>query len=72
MFAPSTTATPRWRLGVDALACWRPTDARLPLLWQTYLNVWGGFLISEYIDEELAAIGAEVGLTADEVDDGTA
>ena len=38
---------------------------RWPLLWQTYLCCWGGFLVSTRRDDELEMIGEEVGLSAD-------
>lgn len=40
--------------------------ARWPLLWQTYLSCWGGFLVSARRDDELDMIGEEVGLTGGE------
>jgi hypothetical protein len=46
--------------------------ARWPLLWQTYLCCWGGFLVTSRRDDELEMIGEEVGLTADEASTGIA
>lgn len=43
-----------------------------PLLWQTYLCCWGGFLVAARRDDELDMIGEEVGLTAGEAAAGIA
>jgi len=45
---------------------------RWPLLWQTYLCCWGGFLVATRRDDELEMIGEEVGLTAGEAAAGIA
>lgn len=51
-----------WRERVLSLAD-LPESARWPLLWQTYLTAWGGFLIEKRRDEELEMLGHEVGLS---------
>jgi hypothetical protein len=46
--------------------------ARWPLLWQTFLCCWGGFLVTARRDDELELLGEEVGLTRAEAAEGFA
>jgi hypothetical protein len=53
----------RWRSRLaDALN--DKNSGRWPLLWQTYLGCWGGFLVPERRDEELAMLAQEAGMNA--------
>jgi hypothetical protein len=60
---------PHWRRQVAALRE-RPSSARWPLLWQTYLCCWGGFLVVDRREEELALLGEEVGMSVADVEEG--
>jgi hypothetical protein len=57
----------RWRSRL-ADAVNNPASARWPLLWQTYLGCWGGFLVPERRDDELAMLADETGTTRTEAE----
>ncbi len=62
---------PFWRTQVMSLLE-HPLATRWPLLWQTYLGCWGGFLVTERRDQEIALIAEEVGATPSEAEAGLA
>jgi hypothetical protein len=62
---------PFWRTQVMSLLE-HPPATRWPLLWQTYLGCWGGFLLTERRDQEIALIAEEVGTTPSEAEAGLA
>lgn len=57
----------RWRSRL-AEAVNNPVSARWPLLWQTYLGCWGGFLVPERRDDELAMLAEEAGTSPAEAE----
>jgi hypothetical protein len=54
----------RWRSRLAA-ALNDKNSTRWPLLWQTYMGCWGGFIVPERRDEELAMLAGEAGMTVD-------
>jgi hypothetical protein len=62
---------PFWRSHVFSLRT-NPAAVRWPLLWQTYLGTWGGFLLRERRRDEIALLAEEVGLTPAQAEDGLA
>jgi len=62
---------PFWRTQVMSLLE-NPAATRWPLLWQTYLGCWGGFLVGEHRDQEIALIAEEAGTTSSEAEAGLA
>jgi hypothetical protein len=61
----------RWRERLSSIRG-SASAARWPLLWQTFLCCWGGFLVTARRDDELDMIGEEVGLTRAEAAEGIA
>ncbi len=53
---------PTWRSRINYLRQ-NPPATRWPLLWQTYLGCWGGFLVTERRTDEIALLAEEVDLS---------
>ena len=54
------------RDGMTKLSCAK-SFRLFPVLWQTFLWSWGGFLLSDRLDEEYAQLAKETGVPIEEV-----
>jgi hypothetical protein len=63
---PISILPQNFRNGLETIAV-NPNYRLFPLFWQVFLWGWGGFILTDRIDEEYSALAEQTGLTKEEI-----